>query len=510
MSEIDTIIVGSGISGMAAGILLARAGEKVLVLEQHRIPGGLTHTFERAGTVFPTGVHRLGSLEPGQPLWLYFNYLGLLDRLDLVPMNQEGFETYYFPDTIFKVPRGREAYQKALSARFPDQTRGIARYFSDMARAVAGARLYDPGCREETGLSEFTLSLDAYFDAIGLSGKARAILAANNPLFGLPSHECPVFTHFIITDSYLRSSFRINEAATPLACALTGSFEDAGGRIRTGKRVSEFLIRDRAVQGVRLAGGETFMAGRVIYSGHPAMLPSLCPPKTFRPVYEKRLASVENTPGLYGISLIWEKNNCPVADNDAYIYGTWDVNAHYTEDAGTNGPGMIFLSALPEKPAKGLADTAEGMTDSKLAVTALTALSHRDQEQLNRAYGARGKKQYLKMKDDLTRKTMEGLDRIFPGTRENARVVAAYSPATFERYTLTPEGTAYGIRKTAQAFLQGMFSPATRVRGLFLTGQSIGFCGIHGGISASVNLCKELIPGIDLMEDIRTKGRAVQ
>ena len=92
----DTIIIGSGISGMAAGIMLAKEGEKVCVVEQHSIVGGMTQTYARKGKIFPTGVHRLGSLIPGQPLWYYFKYLGLMDTLDLVKLSDECFERVWF------------------------------------------------------------------------------------------------------------------------------------------------------------------------------------------------------------------------------------------------------------------------------------------------------------------------------------------------------------------------------------------------------------------------------
>lgn len=41
----DTIIIGSGAGGLSAAICLARSGQKVLVLEQHDVPGGWCHSF---------------------------------------------------------------------------------------------------------------------------------------------------------------------------------------------------------------------------------------------------------------------------------------------------------------------------------------------------------------------------------------------------------------------------------------------------------------------------------
>ena len=63
----DVIVVGSGISGLTAAAALARRGRRVLMLEQHTIPGGLTQTFRRQDWVFATGVHYVSDVgdEPG-------------------------------------------------------------------------------------------------------------------------------------------------------------------------------------------------------------------------------------------------------------------------------------------------------------------------------------------------------------------------------------------------------------------------------------------------------------
>ncbi|WP_321491753.1 NAD(P)/FAD-dependent oxidoreductase [uncultured Desulfobacter sp.] len=493
----DTIIVGSGISGMTAGIILAGKGQRVLIIEQHAVPGGLTQTFRREGLVFPTGVHRLGALNEKEPLWYFFNYLGLTDYLDLVPMARDGFEIYYFPDCTVKVPQNHDQYKDKMKSMFPDNAPAIDRYFQDMAASIRHLALYNPGCEPGPDTSSRYLgALDDYFENIGIKGRLKSILSANNILFGLPSSQCPLLTHFLITDAYLKSSFRINEQSTLFSQALSSRFTALGGKIKTRAKMTRLMITDRAVQGVELEGGQILEAPQVIYTGHPSRLPQYCPPKTFRPFYEDRLATAQNTLGIFGVCLAWNQTHCPVTDSDAYIFNSWDVNAAYgiVEEELQNLPDVIFLSALPGP-------------GTQLAVTALIPLKERTRHKhFREGSGQKGQTVYKKNKAILAEQVMERLEQVFPGTRENARIVDTYSPATFERYTLTPEGSAYGIKKTAQEYLSTSFSPATRVKGLFLTGQSIGFCGIHGGISTSTGLCRGFFQEGELMKNIVNQG----
>lgn len=53
--DLDVIVIGSGIGGLTAGATLAKAGKKVLVLEQHDQAGGCCHTYIEKGFEFDVG-----------------------------------------------------------------------------------------------------------------------------------------------------------------------------------------------------------------------------------------------------------------------------------------------------------------------------------------------------------------------------------------------------------------------------------------------------------------------
>jgi phytoene dehydrogenase-like protein len=54
-SEVDVVVIGSGIAGLSCAALLAKYGCQVTVCESHTIPGGAAHSFERDGFKFDSG-----------------------------------------------------------------------------------------------------------------------------------------------------------------------------------------------------------------------------------------------------------------------------------------------------------------------------------------------------------------------------------------------------------------------------------------------------------------------
>jgi all-trans-retinol 13,14-reductase len=61
------------------------------------------------------------------------------------------------------------------------------------------------------------------------------------------------------------------------------------------------------------------------------------------------------------------------------------------------------------------------------------------------------------------------------------------TPLTWRDYTLSPHGSAFGVRKDSRQPLMTMLSPRTPVPNLLLTGQSLALHGLEGVTKTAFN-----------------------
>ena len=134
----DAIVIGSGIGSLTtAGLLAGVAKKRVLVLEKHSTPGGLTHAFRRQGASWDVGLHYVGDMAPGARPRQIIDYL-TGGKLSWVQM-PDSYDRFYLPKlgVNLDIPSDAGVYRQRLEALFPKEKRALKRYFKDVARAYS-------------------------------------------------------------------------------------------------------------------------------------------------------------------------------------------------------------------------------------------------------------------------------------------------------------------------------------------------------------------------------------
>lgn len=138
----DAIVIGSGLGGLTAGALFARAGHRVLILERNAEFGGAATTYRHGLLTIEASLHE--TTDPHNPRdWKAraLRALGILNDLEFVPVGDFYQVRGRLFEPPFSLPPGFEAAEKALASRFPNHRKAFRRLFERIEAVQDGLAL---------------------------------------------------------------------------------------------------------------------------------------------------------------------------------------------------------------------------------------------------------------------------------------------------------------------------------------------------------------------------------
>ncbi len=301
---------------------------------------------------------------------------------------------------------------------------------------------FDTGFHSVGGLAPGE-PLDQVFRTLGLRDlpwyqvEADEIVGGTLPFLRLSSGWSEEVEH--VADPYQLSVWRLQGGGKTLCDALC-----EGQKVLLRKRVTS--IHDHEVT---CADGSSYRADVVVSDIHPLVTMRLLLDPVRR-AYTRRLESLANGPGVFTVNIQLRQGEMSPVNHSIFLDDT--VMIHFGEADARGFARSVDLMGF-EMPGQARHD-GEG------------------QDREARA-------------EELIRKAAERLPEL-PSSIER---YWTSTPATWERFTGTPGGSAYGIMKHSRL---DYIAPQTPLPWLFLTGQNLGLHGILGTSVTAINTCKSI------------------
>ncbi len=458
--EFDAIIIGGGLGGLSAGAILSRRGKKVLLLEQHYVPGGCATTFKRKDFLMEAGLHAMdGHLINEQTNHSVLRFLGVRKYLDFLPLPE--FFHIRNARMDFTFPNGPDRAIESLVLEFPGEEYGIRKFFKMILGVQEEFARFPKKTWERVLkfpffpilfpniLKTFRRTVGEYLDRNFVSEELKLILQGNLLYY----HDNPYSMSLIFfakaQASFIqKGGFFIRGGSQKLSDSLARVITENQGTLLLGKKVDQILVENGKAVGVTFRDAfnlqlkqETIRATHIIHSGAIPLAAELME-GTAGDKIKKRIAGLIPSCSLLCVYLGFSQEVRSLGHNrySTFIYGDGvrslkDVHSNYY------GPweqrsfvfvdyGQIDSELSPKGKSFGVICTADRLGDWE-------GLEERE---------------YKKRKNEVAGILLRRLEKTIPGISELIETYDVGTSRTIKRYTLNPYAAPYGFAQTpAQA-----------------------------------------------------------
>jgi len=253
-SHYDAIVIGAGVGGLICANLLAAAGMKTLMVEQHYVVGGYCSSFSRKQFKFDAASHFYPLLGNSQSITGK-----LLNRLGVETewIKMDPVDHFHFPDgSHYSVPADFEKYFDDLQRMFPQEQEALKAFFAEVrALNLMGLLAYFHGRDIERLRRHEERSLGDALDERFEDEKLKLLLTADCPHWGSPPTRISYVFDSMLRLSYFLGNYYPKGGSQRFSDDLALAFERDGGTAVLRAKVNRILIEKDKVSGVELELG---------------------------------------------------------------------------------------------------------------------------------------------------------------------------------------------------------------------------------------------------------------
>ncbi len=508
----DYLIVGSGLSALVFGALMANNGNTVQLLEAHEHPGGFGHTFTLANKyTFNAQLHYVWDCGEGQTVNRVLKKLGLDRKVTFERYDPDGFDHMRMPGYKLNMPSDPEELIRRLSALFPDDSDRIRQFVNAVETTGVGMKKLLPPIKPWELLKHPTqvLSTAQYlnstlqdvFDKFKLPQAAQTLLALQWFDFLLPPAQLSFYAWVALIKGYQAGAFYATQHFEQVINSLVKVIESRGGQVLLNHEVTQFKLTGRTVTGVEatdLLTHETheFTGNNVICNIDPQRAAKMIGESKFSPKVRRKLD--------YEYSASNFMAYCVVKDLDLHDYGFGKWNLFHSGHQSLNEAfAQMYDRNDFSNPSFGIA-TPTLLTNANRdcpedcqIIEFLTVANYNYFNQLKQS----DRQAYYQKKQEILDSILDVVEKCYvPNFRKHMTFHVTGSPTTNERYCWCPQGNSYGSKLTPKNMGPRRLNHETSLDHFYFCNASSGYPGFAPTIGTGAQLYQRLSGDVFLGE----------